>query len=202
LNIVNIGGQVWCKDNLNIDSFINGDALTEIKSFEEWYFALENRIPAFCYYDFNPEFGNEFSKIYNWYALADERGLAPDGYKIPSNSDWIKLVEAIGGVNNGFKIAKIEDEPSSNELGFSALPGGYLDAADEGGFYSMYDLAIFWTLHDDVAYIGRSKYPTFEQEPTPFYMSFESDPIKIRRGSHSESSFINCGYYVRCLKQD
>jgi len=46
-----IGTQVWMVENLNVDKFRNGDPIPEAKTNEEWEKAMENKQPAWCYYD-------------------------------------------------------------------------------------------------------------------------------------------------------
>jgi hypothetical protein len=35
--------------------------------------------------------------LYNWYAISDPRGLAPEGWHIPVDSEWIELTNYLGG---------------------------------------------------------------------------------------------------------
>jgi len=78
------GNQEWMTSNLNVDHFRNGDPIPEAKTNEEWEKAGENGLPAWKYYNNDPS--ND--KIYNWYAVNDPRGLAPEGWRIPSSDDW------------------------------------------------------------------------------------------------------------------
>ena len=86
-----IGKQIWSSENLKVSTFKNGDNILEARTKEEWINADENIIPAWCYFDNDLENGNKFGKLYNYYVINDERGLAPDGYVIPSKNDWLSL---------------------------------------------------------------------------------------------------------------
>jgi uncharacterized protein (TIGR02145 family) len=129
-----IGSQVWMSENLNVDKFRNGDPIPHVETDEEWVKAGENGEPAWCYYNNNPDNGDRYGKLYNWYAVNDSRGLAPEGWKIPSNEDWTRLTDFLGGESvAGMKMKSTEfwadtDEGESgngtNESGFSGLPGG------------------------------------------------------------------------------
>jgi uncharacterized protein (TIGR02145 family) len=119
--------------NLNVDKFRNGDPIPEAKTIEDWN-ADE---PAFMYFDFDPLNGEKYGKLYNWSAVIDPRGLAPEGWHIPSDDEWTILVENLGGVDaadtkmkstNGWK----DNRNGLNESGFSALPGGALEEAWAG----------------------------------------------------------------------
>ena len=77
---VKIGDQIWMVENLNVDKFRNGDIIPEAKTNEEWKKANENKQPAWCYYGNDLTYGEKYGKLYNWYAVTDQRGLAPEGY--------------------------------------------------------------------------------------------------------------------------
>ena len=74
--------------NLNVSKFRNGDPIPEVKSDEEWEKAEKNKQPAWCYYDNNPSNGVKYGKLYNWWAVNDPRGLAPEGWHIPSLKEF------------------------------------------------------------------------------------------------------------------
>lgn len=100
METVKIGNQEWSTTNLNVDVFRNGDIIPEIKSFVEWQQANENQAPAWCYYENNPELGAKFGRLYNWYAIIDPRGLAPEGFRVPSKLDLEELLNTlVGGID-------------------------------------------------------------------------------------------------------
>ena len=120
-----IGKQIWSSENLKVSTFKNGDNILEARTKEEWINADENNIPAWCYFDNDLENGNKFGKLYNYYVINDERGLAPDGYIIPSKNDWLSLFKFIGGTETACKILKSEslwDSPGNKTFGFNVLP--------------------------------------------------------------------------------
>jgi len=131
---VTIGKQVWMTQNLNVDKFRNGDPIPEAKTNEEWSKAGENGEPAWSYYNNNPDNGDRYGKLYNWYAVNDPRGLAPEGWKIPSDEEWSRLADFLGGKSVAGTKMKSTDfwadyegksVNGTNESGFSALPGGF-----------------------------------------------------------------------------
>ena len=138
-----IGEQVWMAQNLNVDKFRNGDPIPEAKTKEEWVKAGENKQPAWCYYKYEAAYGEKYGKLYNWYAVNDPRGLAPKGWRIPSDDDWGRLIDYLGSekphnstgrsliAGSKMKSAdgwlsnnKGESGNGTNESGFSGLPGG------------------------------------------------------------------------------
>jgi uncharacterized protein (TIGR02145 family) len=132
---VKIGNQVWMLENLNVDRFRNGDLIPEAKTAEEWMAAgLEGR-PAWCYYDNNPENGKKYGRLYNWYAVNDKRGLAPEGWHIPTKAGWqvkprgeFEILEAVAH-DSGNALKAIGQGTGkgagTNTTGFSALLGGW-----------------------------------------------------------------------------
>jgi len=94
---VKIGTQVWTSKNLDVSTFRNGDPIPQAKNAEEWKKAGENRQPAWCYYNNNEQNGKVYGKLYNWHAVNDSRGLAPNGYHIPSDAEWTILTDKLGG---------------------------------------------------------------------------------------------------------
>lgn len=129
-NEVTIGKQVWMVENLNVDKFRNGDPIPHVETNGEWKKAGKNKQPAWCYYDNDPANGTKYGKLYNWYAVNDPRGLAPEGWKIPSDEDWTLLTDHLGGeeVAGGKMKSKsgwAESGNGTNESGFSGLQGGY-----------------------------------------------------------------------------
>lgn len=84
---IKIGKQQWMSENLNVNHFRNGDEILEVKTDTEWKKAGIEGKPAWCYYENKSSNGEKYSKLYNWYAINDSRGLAPDGYEIPTEQD-------------------------------------------------------------------------------------------------------------------
>lgn len=127
-----IGYQIWMKRNLDVDTFANGDPIKECKTEEEWEAAKENHTPVWCYYNFDPELGKIYGKLYNGYCLNDERGLAPEGWIIPNRDDIVDLVDYLGGEDiAGGKLKEAGTEHwlspntgGTNSTRFTALPGG------------------------------------------------------------------------------
>jgi uncharacterized protein (TIGR02145 family) len=128
-NEVTIGKQVWMSENLNVDKFRNGDPIPEAKTYEEWFAAHDNNQPAWCYNDNDPSNGTKYGKLYNWHAVNDPRGLAPNGYHIPTDAEWTILTDYLGGEDNAGTSMKStsgwkDNGNGTNSSGFSGLPGG------------------------------------------------------------------------------
>jgi len=187
---LSIGNQTWMTDNLSVDRFRNGDIIPEVASKEEWEAAAENKQPAWCYFENNPENGERFGKLYNWYAVDDPRGLAPEGWRVSSYEDWHLLIDYLGGeavAGNKIKSTELwsenegEDGNGTNESGFNAMPGGNRNSA--GNFYSLGFISAFWIYYE--------------------ISEFDSSALIIYRNGSVNKAGRNKGeaYYVRCIKE-
>lgn len=84
--------QFWMSSDIKVSEFRNGDSIFQAKTQEEWKQAFVEQKPAWCYYNFKDDIPYDFiPKLYNLHAISDPRGLAPEGFKIPSKEDWITL---------------------------------------------------------------------------------------------------------------
>lgn len=106
---------------------------------------------------------------YNWYAVDNANGLAPDGWRVPSDDDWKNLEMHLGmsqaeadrenegpddknlrGTTEGGKLKSTINEwlspntGATNSTKFNATPGGLNDTSGVIG-YNMRDRAVFWT---------------------------------------------------------
>ena len=108
-NDVKIGKQIWMTKNLDVSTYRNGEQIPQAKDAAQWKYAAENKISAWCYYEFNESNGKKYGKLYNWFAVSDSRGLAPNGYHIPSDAEWTILTDFLGGSDIAGKKMKSKD---------------------------------------------------------------------------------------------
>ena len=143
---VKIGNQIWMTQNLKVAHFRNGDSVPYAKTAEEWEKAGKEQKPAWCYYNNDPANDSKYGKLYNWYAVNDPRGLAPNGWHIPSDVEWKQLTDFIGGNEAaGKKMKSVSgwevNGNGTNESGFNGLPGGY---RYDYGFFNYGGLFAVW----------------------------------------------------------
>jgi uncharacterized protein (TIGR02145 family) len=140
IETVVIGTQEWTTKNLNVSTYRNGDVIPEVKDLSQ---LRDLKTGAWCYYENNPKNGEIYAKLYNWYAVKDTRGLAPEGFHIPSDFEWVTLTNYLGGEDIaggilkavGYKNWKIPNTSATNSISFKGLPGGYCGV--NGIFYNM-----------------------------------------------------------------
>jgi uncharacterized protein (TIGR02145 family) len=149
LPTVLICGNRWTTRNLDVTTYRNGDPIPQVTDPVAWA-ALTTG--AWCYYNNDPANGAIYGKLYNWYAVNDPRGLAPVGYHIPTYTEFYDLTdECLGGsIVAGGKLKEIgishwasPNVGATNEVGFTALPGG--SRFPSGSFLEITLYGIFWT---------------------------------------------------------
>jgi len=140
--VVWIGCNAWMTNNLDVDHYRNGDPIPKVSnpgSAGAWA-ALTTG--AYCYFNNDSAtYAAVYGKLYNWYAVNDPRGLAPEGWHIPSDFEWTTLINTLGGntMAGGPMKAMGTTDWNTPNLGatnlcnFTALPGGQRNAA---GSYS------------------------------------------------------------------
>lgn len=185
---IKIGDQVWMAENLRVTRYRNGDSIFNVLDNEIWSTAAEG---AYCNYNntLNMDTIATYGRLYNWYAAADQRSIAPKGWRVPDIDDWNLLIEYLGGDSIvGGKLKEAGDlhweSPfeSDNSSGFTALPGGrrYREKpTNDIGYYST-----FWTLSE------------YNESSAGFLylFYFSSD---VNRGIN----YKNNGYSIRCIKE-
>ena len=129
-SLITIGTQRWMKANLDVVTYRNGDTIPQVTDRLAW----ENLTTgAWCYYNNDPANGVIYGKLYNWYAVNDPRGLAPQGLHIPTEAEWTTLGTFLGGdavaggkmKTTGITTWITPNASATNESGFSGLPGGF-----------------------------------------------------------------------------
>ena len=163
---VKIGNQWWMAENLKVTHYRNGDPIPNVTDDAKWSILSTG---AYCYYNNNADNAVTYGLIYNWYAGTDGRHIEPAGWHVPSDDEWKELEIFLGmsqseadsifvfwsdwrGVdaNVGGKLKetgtthwKKTDPETTNESGFSALPGGFRWRT--GPYNWIGYTAFFWT---------------------------------------------------------
>lgn len=141
-----ICNKKWTQTNLNVSHYRNGDVIPQVTNPIQW---ANLTTGAWCYYNNDSSNGAVYGKLYNWYAVNDSRGLAPDGWHIPTDSEWISLTSCIGGVGFGGKLKETgnahwisPNTEATNSSGFTALPAGQRSFYD--GTFSFLQSGTAW----------------------------------------------------------
>ena len=156
---IKIGNQWWMAENLKAIHYRNGDAIPHVTDNGDWEGLTTG---AYCEYDNVVNDVATYGRLYNWYAVADSRTIAPAGWHVPSDDEWKQLEMYLGmsqakadstgwrGTDEGGKLKETGtthwsglNTDATNESGFTALPGGYR-SSDGSHFGAMGTSAYFW----------------------------------------------------------
>jgi uncharacterized protein (TIGR02145 family) len=139
----------WMIKNLDVETYRNGDPIPLVTDDAAWA-ALTTG--AYCYYDNDPTtYAATYGKLYNWYAVNDPRGLAPEGWHISSDLEWTSLADCLGGdAIAGGPIKEFgtmhwndPNNGATNLSNFTALPGGWRFL--NGTFFNNGTHGFWWT---------------------------------------------------------
>jgi uncharacterized protein (TIGR02145 family) len=198
---VSIGQQVWMKQNLRVTKYRNGDPIQTNLGNSDWQNASAG---AFAIYNNSAINDSLFGKLYNWYAVADPRGLCPVGWHIPTDSEWNQLVKfldpaadtltnptqsfiaggmlkATGTQQAGSGLWLAPNNGANNSSGFTGLPGGVRSVT--GSFVGIGGFGYWW-----------SSTPLFNGDV--FFRNLNTNDGQI----YQYYSVPASGYSVRCVK--
>ena len=145
-----IGNQQWMVENLKTTKFNDGKIIPTESDNEAW---IALTTPGYCWYNNQLSYKSTYGALYNWYAVNTGK-LAPEGWHIPAVTEWNTLINYLGGEDEA--SAKLREtgiihwknllQESTNEVGFTALPGGYRYAL---GDTEMGETCYFWSTQNN-----------------------------------------------------
>ncbi len=129
---VQIGDQCWFAENLRSENYSNGDVILEQEQSYSGYLNTTEGTQAV--YNNDVAHLTDYGRLYNWYAVDDNRGLCPTGWHIPADEEFVTLTAFLGGdaVAGGEMKSSLNDTPAwngTNTSGFSGLAGGRFGAS-------------------------------------------------------------------------
>ena len=211
---VQIGNQCWMKENLKTTHYSDGTAIPVGNN-------ANSGFDAYRYYpNNNSAYVSTYGYLYNWPAVMKEasssssnlsgvQGICPDGWHVPSDSEWTQLTDYVasqfnylcGGYSSvAAEIAKALASTSgwnssasdcaignnlsnNNATGFTALPAGSRNYGNTGDFGKS---ACFWSA---TRYTLPSSIYAYARELNYNYSVVTSYDF-----------YTANGYSVRCLK--
>ena len=150
-----IGSQTWMAENLNYSDSTNYPSMKG----RNWCY--ENKLDS-C---------SKYGRLYTWSAAMDSvgtfstngkgcgngktcsttypvRGICPEGWHLPSKTEYATLITTVGGSSTAGKMLKATNGWNSNgngtdAFGFSVLPAGRYSG---GSFFNAGEVARFWSM--------------------------------------------------------
>jgi uncharacterized protein (TIGR02145 family) len=116
-------------ENLKVSHYDDGAVISLVNSSVQWK-SLSSE--AYSLYEKGYEV---YGYLYNYYAAINDHKICPTGWRLPDNSDWSVLANFLGGEQiAGDKLKEAGpvhwgyyNTLSTNQSGFTALPGGLRD---------------------------------------------------------------------------
>ena len=194
---VALGKQIWTRYNLNVSVFRNGDSIPQVQNIAEWKEAGSQQKPAWCFY--NNDITNNgrvyYGKIYNFWAVIDPRGLAPEGFHIPNSDEWEILLNYLGH-DRYDQWSTVAGTRLVSSTGFNALLGGM-----------RYDFGSFIDI-EDASQMSKGGYwwtSTYQLCTNPPCAELYAKYVHLDNESHTKGPYTyaynqNSGMSVRCIK--
>ena len=142
---VQIGTQCWMQENLKTLHYRDGSAIVPGNDSAIW---VNDSTGAWCDYAGSATNDSIYGKLYNWYAVHNPRGLCPGGWHIADSTEWMVLVNFLGGYMSAGAAMKATNlwrtpDTATNSSGFTALLGGERTLLST--YYLIQNLAVFWS---------------------------------------------------------
>jgi len=146
--VVIIGTQYWMAENLKTIRYNDNTTIPLVTSTSAW---TNLTSAAYCWYDNDSAtYASAYGALYNWKAVDTDK-LCPTGWHVPTNNEWITMLDYVGG--DTIAASKLKEtgnthwtssnEDATNETGFTALPGGY--RGTNGSFLRLGTSGHWWT---------------------------------------------------------
>ena len=195
-----VGNQNWMADNLKAANYRNGDPIVTALNDSEWISTTQG---AYAMYNDDPSEAEVYGNLYNWYAVDDYRGICPEGWHIPSDSEVMELELFLGmdpaqisntgwrGTSEGSQLAGdfelwsagyLVSDPEFGSTGFQALPGGHRHGD--------------WGSYHHIGNHGYFKTSTLGLDGQPCYREIGYNNSEIRREFGNKQT----GFSVRCIE--
>lgn len=140
-------GQVWMAENLKTTKLNDGTLISNATVPADWESAST---PAYVWYSNNEDlYKLTYGALYNWQAVASNK-LCPEGWHVPTESDWNVLIGYLLGADvaggklkqEGTALWLSPNVGATDEINFTALPGG--GRKPTGEFEGRGSIGLWW----------------------------------------------------------
>jgi uncharacterized protein (TIGR02145 family) len=182
---VEIGTQTWMAQNLKSRIYANGDSIREVYRYSD-----------------SDSLTNIYGLYYTWNSATHNsdiemtQGACPQGWHLPSNTEWQQLLSNLGGeLVAGGKLKSliswnVANVGADNSSGFSALGAGmhhpvveYPDLSERMGYQTFFWSSTFDTTIFDIS--------------TAWSLSIDNATRSVLRSPYYRTDM---GFSVRCIK--
>jgi len=175
-----IGGKTWFAENLN--------------------YAGESNNVGVCYLN-SADSCAKYGRLYTWTEAmklfqhfqntlwngsdVNHQGVCPVGWRLPNDNDWNDLMTAVGGSSTAGSKLKSQTGwrsysgiSSTDEFGFSALPGGYGNGG--GNFINAGNRGFWWSATEDDARDARYRIMHYDYDNVIGFYNYKNYQHSLR----------------------
>jgi len=193
---VKIGDQIWMAENLRATHYSDGSAIPYVEDQSEWS-SLDYNDKAYCWQENLSSNGNEYGALYTWTTAMNSeassntipsnvQGVCPDGWHLPSDEEWLVLINRLGGASVaggklkevGYAHWKSPNLGASNESGFTALPGG--SRYPDGIFRSFHNTGFYWSSTELADHSAYNRSLGYDNETIGHPAGYKDDGLSVR----------------------
>lgn len=137
------------------------------------------------------EYCVNYGHLYNWWVAQDSRNIAPEGWHVPSWSEYWEMLNLLGGVYDGGDALKSTegwlDNPGTNSSGFTAVGSGWRDE----GYHKLLLNCVIWLNN-------------YRADQYGWYINIrnEADPPQYPYIAEYENWLKTMGASIRLIKDD
>ncbi len=196
-NTIKMNRQEWFTENLRTHIYNNGDLIPELSDSSFW---VDTEIGGLCSYLNDRSFDEKYGKLYNGHVVLDERGVCPDGWRIPDRRDWERLFANVGGKLTGGDVLK------HPEIGFVNYYAGSRDweatFKNQNIFTTFWDAKYNWRSIADGSSGSRPYIVTFWNVESVTHQSILGFLYPTEYGGRIQHTGVNInqGYCIRCMR--
>nr|MBC8311422.1 fibrobacter succinogenes major paralogous domain-containing protein [Candidatus Neomarinimicrobiota bacterium] len=90
---IEIGSQLWMSESLKTTHYNNGDVIPTNLSNSSWQNTNSGAVAVYSDQESNADM---YGRLYNWYAVDDNRGVCPENFHVPTDEEYKELEMYLG----------------------------------------------------------------------------------------------------------
>ena len=169
---VQLGEQLWMAENLKVTHYKDGTPIP-CYTFDDAAWTADTGGACSAYIpNSNTEHGFDeigwelqYGLLYNWHAVNNAAGLAPEGWHVPTDTEWTTLegyiLSGLSIIDDGSALADRKDlwNPADTTLidssdfgatGFNGLPAGYRNGVN-GSYVNTSISSMLWSSSESIS---------------------------------------------------
>ncbi len=188
------GEQEWMIENLKVTHYRNEDSISTGLTGSEWA-NLSNG--AYSIYNNDPHNATIYGNLYNWFSVEDDRNIAPEGWHIPTDEEFMELeiflgmneLDALGtswrGTDEGSKLKAdtlwiYQYQSSTIKSGFEAIGGGVRFYFSTELYLGLDYYCRFWSLSEGDTTLAWSRELSYNNTMVSRHLQYKQNGFSVR----------------------